>query len=252
MKHKGRLIMSITTKYFWGVVLMGSLFQPLQAQAVTIEMVNIPAGSFQMGSVDGDDDEIPPHKVHIRAFKLGAYEVTQKQWSEVMGTNPSKFKGDYNPVEQVGWNDVQSFIQRLNSQTGSHYRLPTEAEWEYAARAGTVTKWSWGDSTDDAGKFAWFGSNSGDHTHVVGSRSPNPWGLHDIHGNVWEWVQDCYVNAYYDAPEDGSARETGNCKMRVLRGGSWRRDSDSMRSAFRARNDSNYRYYSFGFRLVQD
>jgi len=176
------------------LLLVGWLLLPLQAQAVTIEMVNIPGGSFSMGSNDGDEDETPVHTVKINSFKIGKFEVTQEQWQEVMGHNPSKYKGDYNPVEMVNWNDVQTFIKKLNAKTGKHYRLPTEAEWEYAARAGTTTKWSWGDNAgaatttksswgdnaEEVNKYAWNKSNSSSPTtHVVGTKLPNPWGLYE-------------------------------------------------------------------------
>ncbi len=235
------------------VLLAGLFVFPQLSHAITIEMVNIPAGSFSMGSYDGDDNESPVRTVRIKAFKMGKYEVTQDQWYAVMGDNPSGFQGDFNPVEKVSWDDIQQFIAKLNRKTGKHYRLPTEAEWEYAARAGTKTKWSWGDSDSEAGKYAWFEDNSGERTHRIGSRRPNPWGLHDMHGNVREWVQDCYKNGYFNAPVDGSAVESGSCSQRVLRGGSWDYNPYIMRSANRNGSDSGDRDYGIlGFRLVQD
>jgi formylglycine-generating enzyme required for sulfatase activity len=162
---------------------------------IGMEFVLIPAGSFTMGD-DGesaDDDEKPRHRVTIsQPFYLGKYEVTQMQWAVVMGNNPSRFKELSNPVENVSWNDVQEFIRRLNQMLlgARKYRLPTEAEWEYAARAGTTSAYSFGDDAGNLYRYAWYKGNSEDKTHPVGQRDPNAWGLHDMHGNVWEWVED--------------------------------------------------------------
>src|SRR5262249_25718461 len=153
---------------------------------IGMEFVLIPAGTFQMGNNDGYDDDKPVHTVRIsRPFYLGKYEVTQAQWEAMMGNNPSHFKGDANsPVEQVHWDDVQKFIRRLNAKEGgARYRLPTEAEWEYAARAGTTTSWSFGDDASQLGRYAWCGGNAGWQTHPVGQLQPNAWGLYDMYGN---------------------------------------------------------------------
>jgi len=158
------------------MLLVGLLMLPQLSVAVTIELVNIPAGSFQMGSYDGEADEKPVHTVHIRAFKIMKYEVTQALYKSVMGSNPSKFKGDNNPVDNVRWFDVQQFIELLNRKTGKSYRLPTEAEWEYAARAGTSSKWSWEGSEGNAYKYTWYAANSDGKTHPVGWKKPNGWG----------------------------------------------------------------------------
>ena len=147
----------------------------------------IPAGEFPMGSASGGDNERPVHTVRIsKPFYLGIHEVTQGQWETVMGNNPSKFKGDANrPVEMVSWEEVQKFIDKLNSKEGgTKYRLPTEAEWEYAARAGSATAYSFGDDSGQLGKYAWFEGNAGSTTHPVGKLQPNAWGLYDMHGNV--------------------------------------------------------------------
>jgi len=227
-----------------------------------IEMVSIPGGSFQMGSnvqmgSNDYDSEKPVHSVHVNSFKMGKYEVTQSQWQSVMGSNWSGFKGDNRPVEVVSWNDIQTFIRKLNSQTGKHFRLPSEAEWEYAARAGSNTKYSWGDSVGsnrancDGCGSQWDNSK----TSPVGSFSPNRFGLYDMHGNVWEWVQDChyyYNSGYNGAPTNGSAWTSDSCSDRVLRGGSWGDRPKFMRSAFRTWNDPGDRNSSFGFRLVLD
>ena len=181
---------------------------PVQAgyDSLSMAFVWIEPGVFQMGSDDGDSDERPVHEVEIsRGFWLGTYEVTQGQWESVMGRNPSYFEGDARlPVETVSWNDVQEFIEKLNAASGSSvYRLPSEAEWEYACRAGTSTRWSLGDDDgDDASqldKYAWYDCNDGCDTKVVGRKGPNGWGLYDMHGNVWEWVQDWYSSGYYNS-----------------------------------------------------
>ncbi len=226
--------------------------------AIFPEMVEIPAGSFMMGSDENDnfaeDDEKPRHEVNIAAFKLGKYEVIQGQWKAVMGSNPSRFKecGDNCPVENVSWNEVQTFIRKLNEITGSHYRLPNEAEWEYACRAGQYTLYC---GSDDVGKVAWFSSNSYSRTHPVGGKQPNAFGLYDMSGNVWEWVQDCYHDKYLGAPTDGSAwilSTTCASSRRVVRGGSWFYIPQSLRSAIRYSYTSDVANYILGFRLARD
>nr|WP_242492664.1 formylglycine-generating enzyme family protein [Methanolobus psychrotolerans] len=218
-----------------------------------MEFVLIPAGEFEMGSDDGDSDERPVHEVTIgKAYYLGKYEVTQEQWVEIMGNNPSRFKGDNNPVEQVSWNDVQEFVKKLNAKEGTDkYRLPSEAEWEYAARAGTTTRYSFGDSESKLGDYAWYGGNSGDKTHPVGQKKPNPWGLYDMHGNVWEWCQDRWHDSYENAPTDGSAWEDGSSSGRVRRGGSWVSDARYCRSASRNGSNPDCSSDSIGFRLLR-
>src|SRR5215470_8127223 len=160
---------------------------------IGMEFVLIPAGTFKMGSNTGDPDERPVHQVTIsKAFYMGKYEVTQDQWQAVMGTNPSALPGDANrPVEQVAWNEAQAFISKLNAMEGGQlYRLPTEAEWEYAARAGSPSVYSFGNDPKQLGEYAWYRGNAEHRTHPVGQKKPNAWGLHDMLGNVWEWVQD--------------------------------------------------------------
>lgn len=203
---------------------------PKQAPALDMDLVLIPAGEFQMGSTTGDSDEKPVHWVTIRQpFYLGKYEVTQAQWKAVMGTNPSSFKGDNLPVESVSWDDCQEFIRKLNARRdGYTYRLPSEAEWEYACRAGTT-----GDYAGNLDAMAWYGSNSGNQTHPVGRKSPNQWGLYDMHGNVWEWCQDRYHGDYTGAPADGRAWESGSDNSRVLRCGSWGSNARFCRAADR-------------------
>jgi formylglycine-generating enzyme required for sulfatase activity len=168
-----------------------------------------------------------------------------------MGTRPSQFKGRALPVEQVSWSDAQAFVQKLSEKTGKNYRLPSEAEWEYAARAGSQTNYYFGDNDNDLGRFAWFSGNSGKTTHAVGEKVPNAFGLHDMHGNVWEWTADCWNDSYNGAPSDGSAWTRGSCGLRVLRGGSWNNYPQNTRSANRGRIDSSIRYNNYGFRLAR-
>jgi formylglycine-generating enzyme required for sulfatase activity len=195
---------------------------------IDMEFVLIQPGRFDMGSPANEtgryDDEGPVHHVTIsEEFYLSKYEVTEKQWHKVMGENPSDFKGDDLPVENVSWDDVQEFIKKLNGKENTHkYRLPSEAEWEYAARAGTTSRYSFGDNDSKLGEYAWYIKNSGDKTHPVGKKGANPWGLYDVHGNISEWVQDEWQDTYNGAPDDGSAWEDGvGIVLRVFRGGNW-------------------------------
>ena len=217
------------------------------------EMVVIPAGSFVMGSEKNADAQ-PTHLVNMSSFLLGKTEVTQEQWEAVMGNNPSRNKGRTLPVEMVSWDDIRQFIAKLSQKTGQKYRLPSEAEWEYAARAGTTTEWNFGNDATKLGNYAWYGGNSGSKTQAVGQKLPNAFGLFDMHGNVWEWTQDCWHDNYAGAPTDGSAWMTG-CRgdFRVLRGGwSWYSDSAEFRSANRGRYIPVDRFEGIGFRLARD
>ena len=223
---------------------------------VSLEMVWIAPGTFQMGSSQGDSDERPVHEVTIRqGFYLGKYEVTQAQWEAVMGSNPSRFSGCGDcPVERVSWVDAQVFIRKLNEMEGENrYRLPSEAEWEYAARAGSGTVYSWGNEIgNNRANCRGCGSRwDGEKTAPVGSFPANAWGLHDMHGNVWEWVQDCWNGNYEGAPVDGSAWESGACSARVLRGGSWSYEPGYLRAAGRVGLTSGDRYSHFGFRIAR-
>ena len=232
--------------------------QKTSTNSIGMEFVLIPAGEFKMGSPSGEDgrynNEGPLHTVNIeKTYYLGKYEVTQKQWREVMGTNPSHFTGDNLPVEKVSWNDAQKFIKKLNQKEGTDkYRLPSDAEWEYAARAGTTTRYSFGDSESNLSEYAWYDDNSGDKTHTVGQKKPNSWGLYDMHGNVYEWVQDDWHGNYYGAPSDGSAWESGGYSTRVYRGGSWRFLARHCRSAVRDYDFPGTRHHYLGFRLLQE
>jgi formylglycine-generating enzyme required for sulfatase activity len=227
--------------------------------SINMEFVRVPAGTFLMGAQDleqGSSKEKPRHTVHIsQAFYLAKYEVTQEQWMTVMGSiNPSNFLSPDRPVDEVSWNDVQDFLQRLNAIEKSHgYRLPTEAEWEYAARAGSETSYCYGDDPDGAelGRYAWFERNSGKQTHPVGMLSPNAWGLYDMHGNVTEWVQDRYDKHYYSNSPDKDPQGPENGRKRVVRGGSWINQAYSCRSAARGYYSADYTDSDFGFRVVR-
>jgi formylglycine-generating enzyme required for sulfatase activity len=214
-----------------------------------IEMVQIPSGTFQMGSNENDDEK-PIHSVTLSSFKMSKYEVTQKQWRDIMRTNPSNFKNcDNCPVERVSWNDIQDFIKKLNAKTGKNYRLPTEAEWEYAARGGQSYKYAGSDNIDNV---AWCGSNSGSKKHPVGQKSANGYGLYDMTGNVWEWCQDTWHENYNNAPTNGTAWLTGgDNSRRVLRGGSWIYVDYFCRVAYRSGSLPSYRDDGNGFRLAR-
>jgi formylglycine-generating enzyme required for sulfatase activity len=234
---------------------VGSSSGVIKDPATGMEFVFIEGGCFQMGSNDGDSDERPVHTVCVSDFFIGKYEVTQGQWESVMGNNPSRFRncGAACPVEQVSWNDVQDFIRRLNQKNGMNkYRLPTEAEWEYAARAGGQTKYCFGDDADDLGEYAWYDRNSGSRTHPVGRKKPNAWGLYDMHGNVWEWVQDWKGEYHAGRVSNPTGPQRGS--SRVFRGGSWNSYAENCRSADRDRYDldrPDLRYDHLGFRLVR-
>jgi formylglycine-generating enzyme required for sulfatase activity len=242
--------------------------------SVGMEFLTIPAGRFMMGSPETDieapDFEKPQHQVTIsRPFMLGRIEVTQANWEALLGENPYE-RDRSNPYYSlpgmakritrpshpatVSWNDAQDFISALNAKEGgSIYRLPTEAEWEYAARAGTTTRYSFGDDKRDLERHAWYGGDfqTGGH-HPVGTKEPNQWGLHDMHGNVWEWVSDWHDPNYYarSAAVDPRGPESGT--ERVVRGGSWHTTATSWRSAFRRDYKPDYRGISIGFRLVRE
>ena len=224
------------------------------------EMVAVPAGSFLMGSKADpfassppSADEMPQHAVSIKAFSLGKFEVTQEQWYALMGNLPSNFKGRTLPVEQVSWDDAQAFVKKLSEKTGKQYRLPSEAEWEYAARAGSQTAYSFGDDARELGRYAWFGENAGQTTHPVGEKQPNAFGLYDMSGNVWEWTEDCWNDNYGGAPSDGRAWTTGACSKRVLRGGSWAFSPRYLRAANRNGDSTAVRFnYGYGFRVARD
>ena len=222
--------------------------------------VFVKGGTFQMGG-NNKDDEKPIHSVTLDNFYIGKYVVTQKEWKEVMGNNPSHFKGDNLPVEQVSWNDIQVFLARLNSNTGKNYRLPTEAEWEYAAKGGTSTPLSNRTQSGVEGcryagsnninVVAWYDSNSGDKTHVVGTKQSNELGIYDMSGNVWEWCSDWYDGNYYSKSPSKNPQGSESGSYRVSRGGSWHYGTSYCRTVDRLGFPPDYRYEYIGFRLVR-
>lgn len=242
---------------------------------IGIQFVLIPSGIFSMGSNESNDEK-PIHKVRIvRPFYLGKYPVTQREWEAIMGNNPSLFKGDDMPVENVSWYDAQDFIKKLNAREDTNkYRLPSEAEWEYACRAGSLTRYSFGDSESSLDEYAWYSSNSGRQTHPVGQKKSNKWGLYDMHGNVWEWVQDEWHSDYNGAPDDGGTWEKyANRKPKknkgflshfvvtgtdwwksggVVRGGGWVHGARGCRSANRDLFSGFHKYGFVGFRLLRE
>jgi formylglycine-generating enzyme required for sulfatase activity len=215
--------------------------------SIGVKLKLIPAGEFMMGSPESHLDPFggrkPPHDVRIaKPFYLGVYEVTQAEYENVMGKNPSIFKGASNPVEMVSWDDATEFCRRLSAKEGKSYRLPTEAEWEYACRAGTTTQYSFGDDPTNADEYAWHRGNSDGKTHPVGEKKPNAWGLHDVHGNVSEWCSDST-----DAP---MRPKTGG--YRVTRGGCWGNSGKDCRAATRGMNEPQDRNYIVGFRVAAE
>jgi formylglycine-generating enzyme required for sulfatase activity/uncharacterized caspase-like protein len=235
-------------------------YQETLPGGIKLDMVTLPAGSFLMGSPasdpDAESDEKPQHQVTLKSFSIGKYSVTQEQYQAVMGNNPSNFKDNpKNPVENVSWNDAQEFCKKLSQLTGKKYRLPTEAEWEYACRAGTQTRFYFGDDAAKLGDYGWYNENSGSKTHPVGQKKPNDWGLYDMSGNVWEWCENPYHDSYANKPENiknngNTAWPSSDISLRVMRGGSWNVNSRNCRSANRFRDYADYRYYYVGFRLV--
>ena len=216
-------------------------------------LVLIPPGSFKMGGA-GSPDEQPFHRVNVAAFFMGRYEVTQAEWFAVMGSNPSANKscGDNCPVERISWLDAQIFVKKLSARTGKLYRLPTEAEWEYAARAGSRAEWSFGNDDSQLKQYAWFNDNSKGVVHPIGLKQPNPFGLHDMHGNVWEWVEDAFHADYSRASLDGKPLQANSDQcMRVLRGGSWYNNPKDLRVSKRNPNPPDESYVFFGLRVAR-
>lgn len=214
-----------------------------------VEMVYVSGGEFKMGSddVEADDDEKPLHSEVVNGFYIGKYEVSQAQWKRIMKNNPSCFQGDNLPVECVSWSDVQLFINKLNAKTGRNYRLPTETEWEYAAKGGGLDgkyKYSGSSQLEDV---AWFVENSDSMSHVCGSRQPNKLGIYDMSGNVHEWCSDLYDSLSYT---DGSAAWPD--VEYVFRGGSWLSEKRYCRIANRNHNSKDLRHCTLGFRLAAD
>ncbi|MEZ4825769.1 MAG: formylglycine-generating enzyme family protein [Bacteroidia bacterium] len=217
------------------------------------EMIFVEGGEFDMGGSDAEarDNEKPVHRVWISPFYMGKYPVTQAIWKVVMGTNPSNFKGENHPVEKVSWNDTQTFLQKLNEKTGKTYRLPTEAEWEFAARGGIYSQDYLYAGSDKLKEVGWY---SGKKTHPVGQKMPNELGLYDLSGNSWEWCEDWYSGGYYQKCADRGMVEnpTGpeNGSLRVYRGGGWRSNPRGCRIAYRNNFSPEYRAVDLGFRLA--
>jgi formylglycine-generating enzyme required for sulfatase activity len=224
-------------------------------KGVLMKLVLIRPGNFMMGSPDLEKERManegPQHEVTIsNPFYLGVTEVTQTQYQAVMGANPSQFKGPTNPVERVSWHEAVEFCRRLSEKAGKIFRLPTEAEWEYACRAGTKTRYSFGDSESVLGDYAWSGSNSGGKTHPVGQKKPNPWGLYDMNGNVWEWCADWSGSYSSKSSTDPKGADSG--WARVTRGGACDgNEAGGFRCAYRGRGDPAGRYGSRGFRCAR-
>ncbi len=233
---------------------------PVITNSIGMKFAHIPAGTFMMGSPSdepGRDDDEKQHEVRIsKPFYLQTTELSQGQWKKVMGNNPSHFKncGDDCPVERVSWNDAQEFISKLNQlEDTTIYRLPTEAEWEYACRAGTSTIFSFGDDEGKLGEYAWYKNNSKNRTHPVKRKESNPWGLYDMHGNVFEWVEDDWHDSYKGTPTDGSAwiyEPRG--PSRVMRGGSWDFEAHFCQSAARNGVVPGNQDGVIGFRVARD
>jgi len=225
-----------------------------QQNSGPIDMIYVEGGSFTMGctSEQGSDcynDEKPSHTVSLSSFYIGKYEVTQAQWRALMGTSPSYFSGcDNCPVENVSWNDVQQFIQKLNQQTGKRYRLPTEAEWEYAARGGNKSRGFKYSGSNDIGAVAWYDGNSGNKTHPVGQKSFNELGIYDMSGNVWEWCSDW--EASYSSSPSSNPQGPSTGSSRVLRGGGWCSIPRNCRVSIRYSNGPDVWSNFYGFRLV--
>jgi formylglycine-generating enzyme required for sulfatase activity len=231
------------------------------ANDTQLEMVAIPGGTFIMGSPENEverfSDESPQHEVTVPGFFIGKYQLTQLQYQTIMGTNPSYFKGDNRPVEGVCWEDAVKFCQKLNHRTLGNYRLPSEAEWEYACRAGTKTPFHFGDNvTTDLvnynGNYPYPSAPKGkyrEQTTDVGIFPPNAFGLYDMHGNVWEWCEDDWNENYINAPINGSAL-ISRSKRKLVRGGSWYYYPEHCRSASRYDTNLDYYYNPVGFRVV--
>jgi formylglycine-generating enzyme required for sulfatase activity len=235
-----------------------------------IEMVQIPAGSFEMGSRRGKDDEQPVHRVWIDSFLMDRCEVTQAAWAKMELPNPSHFKGSDLPVEQISWTQAAKYCNARSKAEGlepcyndeaecnfnaTGYRLPTEAEWEYACRAGTDTEYAFGSDERGLAEAAWFTDNSAKKTHPVGQRKPNAWGLFDMHGNVAEWCHDYYDKGYYAQSPDKNPHGPTERDKNVLRGGAWNSRADGLRAAARVGESPGFQDACFardaiGFRCV--
>ncbi len=222
---------------------------------VFMEMVRIPTGKFALGSPPNEtgrrDNESPIAEVNVPAFYMAKFAVTQEQWLAIMGNNPSMFRETLQaPMENISWLESQDFCRKLAERSQHLYRLPSEAEWEYACRAGTTTAYHFGDSPAALADYAWFADNANKRSHPVGQKVPNPWGLYEMHGGVWEWCEDIWHDSFSGAPADGSAWIDGNPSRRVRKGGSWSNEARLCRSACREWHWQSDRYNDIGFRVV--
>ncbi len=222
---------------------------------ITEDMVFVPGGCFKMGDIfgGGEVDERPVHEVCVNDYYIGRYEVSQREWKEVIGNNPSNFRMcDNCPVEEVRWNDVQVFIKKLNERKGVNYRLPTEAEWEYAARSGGKNeKWSGTSRKAEIGAYAWHGLNSGSKTHPVGQKKPNGLEIFDMSGNVWEWVSDWYGKHYYGESPEKNPKGPPTGVYKVFRGGGFYLEPAYLRTTLRFSVNPDYKNNALGFRLAR-
>jgi formylglycine-generating enzyme required for sulfatase activity len=263
-----RLLITLTMVFTLSIGTVGMAMAQASKEitnSIGMKLVLIPKGTFQMGSPieeAGADDDEEQHQVTIsNDYYLGVTEVTQGQYEKVMGTNPSYFqkrvirKSDSSmyPVEQVSWEDAVKFCKKLSDlpeekAAGRVYRLPTEAEWEYACRAGSKTAYSFGEGSKSLGDYAWFDGNSNNQTHPVGEKKANAWGLYDMHGNVWEWCSDWYGEYPKGAVSDPVGPREGS--YRVIRGGSWNNEAAFCRSAPRYGDLPSVRSLSYGFRVA--
>jgi formylglycine-generating enzyme required for sulfatase activity len=240
------------------------------AGADAADMIQLPGGRFVMG--DKNEVDATPHEVVVSAFAIDRHLVSQELFQKVMGSNPSRWKGDKNPVEQVRWSDAVTFCNRRSEREGlqpcydlktwqcrfdaNGYRLPTEAEWEYACRGGTTTAFFFGDSPARLGDYAWFDRNAGGHPHPAGLKQPNAWGLYDMCGNVWQWCNDFYQVDYYQESPKQDPPGPGAGKTKVVRGGAWRVSAENCRSGYRYNENPGYAdvcfgYDIYGFRCVR-
>jgi formylglycine-generating enzyme required for sulfatase activity len=220
------------------------------------EMVKIPGGCYEMGNSPGvgEDNERPKHHVCVKTFLMGKYPLSQMEWIMIMGKNPSANGGcgGFCPIENVSWNDTREFLQRLNARKGPKYRLPTEAEWEYAARSGGKAEtWSGTSNPAELAAYAWFIEDSVLQTHPVGKKKPNGFGLYDMSGNVWEWTSDLYGASYYASSPEQDPTGPASGKLRVLRGGYWGDPNEMLRTTRRIALPPDARGPGYGLRLVQ-
>ncbi len=220
-----------------------------------IEFVYVQGGTFQMGDFvgDGSFDERPVHEVTVSDYYIAKHEVTQAQWEKLMGDNPSEFDGANNPVDSVSWNEIQAFIKALNGKSGQRYRLPTEAEWEYAARSGGKReKWAGTNDENQVGEYAWYLDNSDQQSHPVGTKKPNGLGIHDMSGSLWEWVHDWYDLYPSTAQTDPKGPDQGKWGYRTYRGGAWDYIPLIVSVFNRSGHVPDYKRPWIGFRLAKD